>query len=82
MSPATDHERELERRVDELARLGYGIDLDRCVGHRVDVGEGGAGMPWRASLTRGSHRYPAGFGLTGEAALEDAVTLARGQGAV
>lgn len=79
--PATAQELELERRIEELARMGYGVDVDRCQGHRLAYAGRGGGMPWRASLVRGGTSYPEGYGFTGRDALEDAVDMARANGA-
>jgi hypothetical protein len=82
--PATDQERELERRVEELARMGYGVELDRTVQprHEAEPDGRGAGAPWRIRLRRGAILYPCGYGDAGIEALEDAVNQARAQGAV
>lgn len=85
MTPATSDELELGRRVDELARLGYDVELDRVAGLRISWEGRGGGMPWRASLSKpamiGMRKFSPGFGRTGGEALEDAIDQARREGA-
>lgn len=79
--PLTDQEMELERRMADLVRLGYSVDIDVVAGIRVGVVDPrGNGMPWAARLSRGV-AYPEGFGNSGIEALEDAVDQAWAQGA-
>lgn len=73
----------LESAVERIAALGYGVDIDRSPRGSVRVPLGseerrrGAGARWSASLTRGSTRYPAGFGESGVEAVNAALEQAR-----
>lgn len=78
----TDAESTLEVRLEELAAMGYGVEVETLPrgAHRVAWEGRGGGMPWRSCLLKKSVRLGEGYGFNAIEALEDAVNQARSRG--
>lgn len=81
--PATDLEASLESRIEELAAMGYAVEVERLPAH-APSGWHRTGLPWRALLRKinvgGSVEFEEAYGLTATLALEAAVGAARRAG--
>jgi hypothetical protein len=78
--PATDQERALDHRMEELGAMGYGVEVER-IANDISGGWMRTGWRWRAVLKQGFYVFPESGGATAEIALENAVDAARGFGA-
>lgn len=83
--PATDLESSLENRIEELATLGFAVEVERLPTH-APSGWNRTGLPWRAVLREvdaggGTREYPEAYGMSATLALEAAVGAARRAGA-